>query len=157
MILFNNYPLISALVAINFAQLLKFPLNILINHKIEPMIIFSNGGMPSSHSAFVTALTVALGIEYGVDSPYFAISFVFAVITMWDAAGIRYQASKHAQILNILIKDFQLLVEQVKYKTSGSNEITESPLKELLGHKPTEVMFGSLLGVVIAFIVQIWY
>lgn len=157
MALFNNYPLISSMIAMFLAQLLKFPINVLINRKFEPMIIFSNGGMPSSHSAFVSSLTVAIAIQYGIDSSFFAISFVFATITMWDAAGIRYQASKHAQVLNILIKDFQLLVEQVKYKTSGAKEITGSPLKELLGHKPFEVLLGSLFGVIIAFIVKVWY
>ncbi|MGD9676836.1 MAG: divergent PAP2 family protein [Vulcanibacillus sp.] len=157
MALFNNYPLISAMAAMFFAQLLKFPVNAIINRKIEPMIIFSNGGMPSSHSAFVSALTVAIGIQYGVGTTYFAISFVFAAITMWDAAGIRYQASKHAQVLNVLIKDFQLLIEQVKYKSSNPKEFSGSPLKELLGHKPFEVFIGSIFGLLIAFIVKALY
>lgn len=154
---FYNYPLIAALLAINLAQLLKFPLNILINHKVEPIIIFSNGGMPSSHSAFVAALTTALAVEYGIASPYFAIAFVFATITMWDAAGIRYQASKHAQILNILTRDFRLLIEQIKYKANSEDELSESPLKELLGHKPTEVMIGAVFGIIVALLVQVWY
>jgi len=147
---FNNYSLIAALVAMVLAQIIKFPINIIVNKKIDLMIIFSNGGMPSSHSAFVSSLTTALGIEYGVDSPYFAIATVFAFITMWDAKGIRYQASKHAKILNILIQDFQNLLENLKYKTKR----THVPLKELLGHKPFEVLVGALFGIVVAFMTQ---
>lgn len=156
--LLDNYPLIAALSAMMLAQIIKLPINYIVNRKFEPMIIFSNGGMPSSHSAFVSSLTAAIGIEYGLNSPYFAIAAVFALITMWDAAGIRYQASKHAQILNILIQDFQNLVEHVKYKSKKSNvpikELLGAPLKELLGHKPFEVMVGSLFGIAIAFIIK---
>lgn len=154
----ENYPLIAALSAIILAQIIKLPINYFVNRKLEPMIIFSNGGMPSSHSAFVSSLTAAIGIEYGFNSPFFAITAVFALITMWDAAGIRYQASMHAQILNILIQDFQNLVEHVKYKSKKSNvplkELLGAPLKELLGHKPFEVLVGSLFGITVAIIIN---
>ena len=152
--LFSNFPLISAIIAMILAQIVKLPINYLINKKFEPMIIFSNGGMPSSHSAFVASLTTAIGLEYGLDSPYFAIAVVFALITMWDAAGIRYQASKHAQVLNILMHDFLNLVEHVKFKSKQDNvplkELIGDPLKELLGHKPFEVLAGALFGLSVA-------
>ncbi len=157
---FENYPLISALLAMVSAQIIKFPIHMIIKQKIDPMIIFSNGGMPSSHSAFVSSLTAAIGIDYGLETPYFAIAFVFSLITMWDAAGIRYQASKHAEILNILMHDFQQLVEHVKYKSKRNHvpikELLGAPLKELLGHKPFEVLIGSSFGIAIAFIVKYW-
>ncbi|GBF10165.1 divergent PAP2 family protein [Tepidibacillus infernus] len=152
--LIHNYPLITAFVSMLIAQIIKFPLLYIMEKKLEPMIMFSNGGMPSSHSAFVTSLTTALGIKYGVESPYFAIATVFALITMWDAAGVRYQASEHARILNILVQDFQNLVEHVKYKTKRTRN--QVPLKELLGHKPFEVLVGSFLGFLIAFIIKYW-
>lgn len=158
--LLENYPLIAGLLAMVIAQIIKLPVNYIINQKFEPMIIFSNGGMPSSHSAFVSSLTTAIGVEYGVDSPYFAISIVFSLITMWDAAGIRYQASKHAKILNILIQDFQNLVEHVKYKSKRNNlplkELLGVPLKELLGHKPFEVLIGAFLGILTAVLLTYW-
>ncbi|OEF99746.1 hypothetical protein BHF71_07590 [Vulcanibacillus modesticaldus] len=160
-VLLDNYPLISALVAMLLAQLVKFPINFILNHKIDPMIIFSNGGMPSSHSAFVSSLTTAIGIEYGFNSPFFAISTVFSLITMWDATGVRYQASKHAQALNVLIQDFHQLVEHVKYKSKRNNvtfrELLGNPLKELLGHKPFEVLMGLLFGILVALFVGTWY
>lgn len=151
----DNYPLIIALLSMFFAQLIKLPINFIMNNKFEPMVIFNNGGMPSSHSAFVSSLATAIGFEYGLDSPYFAIAAVFALITMWDAAGIRYQASKHAQVLNILIHDFQNVVEHVKYKSKNHVALKDAlgpPLKELLGHKPFEVLVGSILGITIALI-----
>lgn len=156
----ENYPLIAAILAMIFAQVLKLPIYFIVHQRFEPMIMFSNGGMPSSHSAFVSSLTTAVGIEYGLHTPYFAIAAVFALITMWDAAGIRYQASKHARILNILIQDFQNLVEHVKYKSKKNHvtfkELFGDPLKELLGHKPFEVLIGSLLGIIVAMITHYW-
>ncbi len=154
---FFNYPLIAALLAAIFTQLLKFPINYLMNRRVEPLIIFSNGGMPSSHSSFTAALTTALGIQYGLTSPYFAIAFVFTLITMWDATGVRYQASKHAQLLNVMIEDFQLLIEKIKYRASSPEEFLDSPLKEILGHKPFEVFIGMLIGIGVAFLATLFY
>lgn len=158
---FENYPLISALIAMILAQMIKLPVHYIIDQKFEPLIMFSNGGMPSSHSALVSSLTTALGIQYGLGSPYFSIALIFALITMWDAAGIRYQASKHAQILNILIHDFQNLVEHVKYNSKKNHvplkELIGAPLKELLGHKPFEVLVGSLFGILIAILLNYWF
>lgn len=116
--------------------------------------------MPSSHSAFVTSLTVAIAIQYGVDSTYFAISTVFALIIMSDASGVRYQASKHAETLNILTEDFRQLSEYIKYKAqkdNSSDDVVYSPLKELLGHKPYEVVIGLIYGFGIAILVQYLY
>lgn len=154
---FFNYPLMAALLAVIFTQLLKFPINYLINRRVEPMIIFSNGGMPSSHSSFTAALTAALGIEQGLTSPLFAIAVVFTLITMWDATGVRYQASKHAQLLNVMIEDFQLLIEKLKYRATSPEEFLDSPLKEILGHKPFEVFIGMLIGVGVAFLTTLFY
>lgn len=156
----NNYPLIAAIVAILSAQFIKFPIDILINKKVDPLIMFSTGGMPSSHSAFVSSLTVAIAFQFGVDSPYFAISTVFALITMWDAGGVRYQASMHAQTLNVLINDFRQLAEYIKYRTNkdslDDNHIY-SPLKELLGHKPFEVLVGAIYGFLVALLFKNFY
>jgi acid phosphatase family membrane protein YuiD len=152
-----NYPLVTAIIAVSITQLLKLPINYVINRRFEPLIIFSNGGMPSSHSSLTAALATAIGIHYGVGSPLFAIAIIFALVTMWDAAGIRYQASKHAQLLNLLIKDFQLLIEQIKYRSISPTEFSAPPLKEILGHKPLEVMVGMVLGIIVAFIVALFY
>ncbi len=159
--LFHNYPLIAAFIAMMFAQIIKFPIRIITHKKVEPMIIFSNGSMPSSHSAFVSSLTTAIGIQNGVNSTLFAIAFVFSLITMWDAAGIRYQASEHARILNMLVSDFLKLVEHVKYNSKKDHlsfkELFGTPLKELLGHKPFEVLVGAIVGLSVAMTIKYWF
>ncbi|MFV9511045.1 divergent PAP2 family protein [Tepidibacillus sp. LV47] len=152
--LLSNFPLMSALIAMIVAQFSKLFTHLIFNKKWEPLIIFSNGGMPSSHSALVSSLTTAVGFKHGIHSTEFAISLVFSLITMWDAAGIRYQASKHARLLNVLVQDFQILVEQLKYKTKKREH---TPLKELIGHKPLEVIVGASLGIVIGFLMEYWF
>ncbi|TCS83710.1 divergent PAP2 family protein [Tepidibacillus fermentans] len=152
-ILLSNFPLMSALVAMVFAQFLKLFTHLLFEKEWEPMIIFSNGGMPSSHSAFVSSLSTAIGLKHGIQSTEFSIAIVFSLITMWDAAGIRYQASKHAQLLNVLVQDVQTLIMDLKQKKKQEHK----PLKELIGHKPLEVFVGAILGIVIGFYMEYWF
>ncbi|MCJ2389082.1 divergent PAP2 family protein, partial [Limosilactobacillus fermentum] len=109
---FLNFPLIAALIAIFFAQFIKVPIHFIAFRKVNWALINSTGGMPSSHSAAVSALTVAVGIETGMDSPVFAVAAIFAVITMFDATGVRRQAGEQAAVLNRLVTDFNTFVEQ---------------------------------------------
>ena len=97
--------------------------------------------MPSSHSAVVTALATMVGISQGIDSPMFAIAVVFAFVVMYDAAGIRRAAGKQAKILNKIVNTPGL---------SGV-EVTEK-LQEVLGHTPTQVFVGAIIGVIVGFI-----
>lgn len=85
----HNTPLILALFAVVFAQVVKIPIHFIADRKLVLGLAFSTGGMPSSHSAAVTALTTSVGIEHGLDSPYFAIACVLSIIVMYDATGIR--------------------------------------------------------------------
>lgn len=150
--LFLNFPLIAALFSIVFAQVVKVPIRLIVTKEFRPSLAFSTGGMPSSHSAAVAALTTSVGILDGVTSTSFAISFVFAVIVMFDATGIRRQAGKQAVVLNQLIKDFQYFVEEAKDWNQKEDDEKRQELKELLGHQPIEVFFGGLTGVGIAFL-----
>ena len=109
-----NFPLIAALIAIFFAQFIKVPIHFIAFRKVNWSLINSTGGMPSSHSAAVSALTVAVGIETGMDSPVFAVAAIFAIITMFDATGVRRQAGEQAAVLNQLVTDFNTFVEQAK-------------------------------------------
>lgn len=104
--------------------------------------IFATGGMPSSHSSTVTALATCAFITSGHRSVEFAISMIMAGVTMYDAAGIRRAAGRHANILNTLI---ELIKEKENLKLKHTN------LKELLGHEPAEVFAGALLGILIGF------
>jgi hypothetical protein len=96
------------------------------------------GGMPSSHSAFVTSLATAMGQRMGWSHPVTALSWVFAMIVMYDAAGVRQAAGKQAGILNQIVDDLY-----------HGGRLREDRLKELLGHSPVEVLAGAILGIVL--------
>lgn len=111
--------------------------------------IFSTGGMPSSHSSTTCSLFTSIAIVKGVSSIEFAISLIVAMITMFDAAGIRQEAGKHAKIINYYILGKQKnLLEKEEIK----QQIRE--LKEYLGHTPLEVLAGAILGIMIAIIMR---
>ncbi len=137
--IFQNKCLWSAWTAWFLAQLIKVP-----GRKKKPTLkeFFSSGGMPSSHSAAVSSLTVALGLNYGFDSPFFAIAAVFAVVVMYDAAGVRRETGRQGKALNEIIQ--QVLIE--------GQPITDDIMKELVGHTPLEVTVGCLFGILIAIV-----
>jgi acid phosphatase family membrane protein YuiD len=102
-------------------------------------LLLRAGGMPSSHSALVAAASHATGLFWGFDSPVFALSFVLAMIVIYDATGIRRQAGKHAEIINTMIKDL-----------ASGHPLKEEQLREVLGHTPLEAIGGTLLGLITA-------
>jgi uncharacterized protein len=132
-ILHNNV-LIVAFAATIVAQLLKLPIEYIINRKINIRVLVGTGGMPSSHSASVTALAAGVGQVKGWDGAEFAIATMFAIIVMYDAAGVRQAAGKQARILNQIIDE--LFQENPVFN--------EKRLKELLGHTPLQVIAGSI-------------
>jgi uncharacterized protein len=151
--LLHNVPLLSALFAIIFAQFVKIPIHFIVTKKVDWSLFTSTGGMPSSHSAAVSSLTTAIAFETGLNSPLFAVSTVFAIIVMFDATGIRYQAGQQAVIINQLRKDFQIFVNEAKGWIEKKEEEKMKELKTLLGHRPSEVFFGCLTGILISVIV----
>lgn len=103
-------------------------------------ILFATGGMPSSHSSTVVAMATSVGLIDGFNSTNYAISVCFATVVMFDAAGLRRNASKQAMVLNRMIKEL----------LSPESNVRTVKLKEFLGHTPTEVLVGALLGVVVS-------
>lgn len=156
MAIFENVPLLVALFAILFAQFVKIPIHYLLTRTLDLKLMTSTGGMPSSHSAAVTALTTAIAYEAGLDSSLFAVSAIFAVIVMFDATGIRYQAGQQAVVINQMRLDFQMFVEDIKEWPKKDHEAKIQELKTLLGHKPNEVFFGALTGILISVITYSW-
>jgi uncharacterized protein len=152
MSLLQNTPLLAALFAILFAQFVKIPIHFFLTGKLDWKLMTSTGGMPSSHSAAVSAVTTAIAYESGLGSPLFAVSAIFAVIVMFDATGIRYQAGQQALIINQMRVDFQTFTTEVKgwQQKDGPQKISE--LKTLLGHKPSEVFAGLVTGIIISVI-----
>ena len=126
------------------AQIAKVVLILALEKRFAWERVRETGGMPSSHSAAVAALTTACGLTYGVESPYFAISLVFGTIVIHDATGVRRAAGQHAEILNSLITELSHLFEE------GDKP---KALKTLLGHTYPQVFVGTLLGVLIGFLV----
>jgi len=152
--IFDNFPLWAALLAIGIAQFIKIPLHFFTTRTWMWSLMFSTGGMPSSHSSAVTALSTAVGLREGFGSNMFAISAILGVIVMFDAAGVRRHAGMQAVVLNKLVEEFNHLLEGMKtFKTRPKQEKAKK-LKELLGHQPIEVLIGGTLGVVIALLVH---
>jgi len=100
--------------------------------------MFDSGGMPSSHTALVVGLTTSIAYQFGLGSAYFPISLAFTLIVMYDAAGVRRHAGKQAEVLNRIVEDM----------FHGST-ISNTKLKEVLGHSPLQVMCGAILGVAV--------
>ena len=132
--------LFTAIEAAVIAQVLKF-LGYLITHQtINFKILSTTGGMPSSHSAGVVSLATVVGLACGFLSIEFAIATGFAMVVMYDAAGLRRAAGKTAACLNKMMEEFY----------EGKPLDPQRKLKELLGHTPFEVFVGALLGIAIA-------
>ena len=96
----GNQVLVSSVIGWIVAQFLKTVIDLVLNRSFNPERIFGSGGMPSSHSSTVCALTTASGMKYGMGSFEFAISFVLAMIVMYDAMGVRRETGKQARLLN---------------------------------------------------------
>lgn len=140
----NNIVFWAAIIAWFIAQTLKVFHTLIIHKKFNISRFVGSGGMPSSHSALVTALTTAIGLTHGFDSGLFALSLCFSLVVMYDAAGVRNAVGKQAVILNKMIEDLQTK------KNKGLVKESENRLKELIGHTPIEVFAGAILGIVVA-------
>ncbi len=138
-IIYNRILMISFASSI-IAQTIKLLIEYIRHGKINFRVLVETGGMPSSHAALVAALATGVGQTSGWASTEFAIATVFAIVVMYDAAGVRQAAGKQARILN------QIVDEMFQEHPS----FNEDRLKELLGHTPVQVVVGSALGILIA-------
>lgn len=136
---FSNHALWIPISIAFFVQLFKFLWEWTRTGRPDLRILSRSGGMPSSHTALVVSLATVLGIDYGLDSPFFAIGVVLAIIVMYDATGVRQQSGKHARVLNQILREL-----------FSGQPISEEELKELLGHTSFEVLVGALLGILYA-------
>lgn len=135
----DNRALIGGLLAWALAQGVKLPIHYIRTRQWDWSLLFLAGGMPSSHSALVTAVAHGIGLNQGFDSAAFALSVALAMIVIYDATGIRRQAGLHAEMLNELVKG---LLE--------GHPLGGEQLREVLGHSPAEALAGMLLGLAIA-------
>ena len=158
-----NTILLTSLVAILFTQAIKYPIALVTNrHKVKVNIVMTTGGMPSSHSAAVSSLITSLVLEYGFESPLVAIATIFGVIVMFDSMGVRRQSGEQGLLLNLLAKrslqdpeiqaDFRRLQE-----SHDIDHYEDMIIEKYLGHRPTEVVVGVLVGVLVAFVSRAIY
>lgn len=144
----NNKVLVSGIIGWATAQILKIIITSIVYKRLDLSRIVGSGGMPSSHSAFVMAVSVKVGVLSGFDSILFALAMTFAIIVMYDAAGVRRAAGNQARIINLITADLSRMIKDF----SHNRGIEEEKLKELIGHTPFEVIAGALLGVLIGII-----
>ena len=135
----QNYVLIAGLIAWGIASIIKIPIEYLQTHKWNWVLLIEPGGMPSSHTALIIGITHAIGLSVGFDSALFALAFGVSMVVIYDATGIRRQAGKHAELINMMISDL----------TSG-HPLKGEQLREVLGHTPLEALGGILLGIIVA-------
>ena len=128
------------------SSLLKIPFTYFVHRKIDMKQAFGTGGMPSSHSALMISTTLGIGLFEGFNSPVFALAIASSMVVLYDAAGVRRQAGKHAERINMIIKELW-----------EGRPLEEKDLKEMLGHSPLEVAGGILVGILTAlFVWLVW-
>ncbi len=142
--LLTNHVLWTMLAAWGLAQSLKLPIAYLRTHHWNWALLVSAGGMPSSHSALVSATALAIGLYVGFDTPLFALAVSIAMVVIYDATGIRRQAGMQARKINILVDELL-----------QGHPISDKQLREVLGHTPLEALGGVLLGLSTAQLM--WY
>lgn len=141
---FVNPVLIAGVLSWGFAQAIKVPLDYLTNKAWNWALLLRSGGMPSSHSAMVTATAHSIGLFEGFETPLFAVSMALALVVIYDATGIRRQAGQHAEIINTMIREL-----------AQGHPLKQQQLREVLGHTPLEALAGMVLGLVVAQL--IWF
>jgi acid phosphatase family membrane protein YuiD len=136
---FNNKILIITLLVWTITQGIKVFLGVIREKRFNFKWFIGTGGMPSSHAAGATALATTCGLHAGFDSVAFALAVVFAIVTMFDAQGVRRSAGQQAAMLNQILDDIY-----------WKGKIEADRLFELIGHSPLQVIIGGLLGVILA-------
>ncbi|MBQ9624926.1 MAG: divergent PAP2 family protein [Clostridia bacterium] len=125
----------NAILAWFIAQSIKLILHLIAYKELSLRILRESGGMPSSHSAIICAISVSIGQAEGFHSPLFALACVMAMIVMYDAMGVRRAAGEQGKVLNKLLGMMNI------------SDQTQTALKEVVGHKPLEVFAGAVLGI----------
>lgn len=143
---FLSSPILSSVLsAWLVSQLIKSVISFLARHLSKRELIESlfwrTGGMPSSHSATVCALATSIGLKEGINSSIFMVCLTYAFTTIRDSLGVRYSTGEQAKKLNNIGRELKRKVG-----------IEDTPVKEIKGHRPIEVLVGCWIGVSLGFI-----
>ena len=142
---FSNYLLMSAVVAWLLAQIIKIFTGVYRDRHVSlSVLLFSTGGMPSSHSASVLGLTTAAALQEGFGSTAFAICGILSIIVIIDAMGVRYETGKQSKMLNKIVKEM-----------FTDTENAETHFKEFIGHTPLQVVCGAITGFAVAMLMSL--
>lgn len=142
--LINNTVFMSAASGWLIAQILKTVIYMILHREFVSERLVGSGGMPSSHSATVCALSTASCLQFGPGSFEFAVTFILAIIVMHDAMGVRLETGIQAKVLNEIMETFERM---------GRSELSaQDKLKEFVGHTPLQVLVGAILGITVAII-----
>ena len=144
--LLGNTALIAAIAGLVSAQLLKPLISILTGNGFRFYLFITTGGMPSSHTSAVIALTTSVALTEGLGSPLFALCVIISLIIMNDATNVRLETGKQAKLLNEWSEIFAM-------HESG---ISPQNLKTMIGHSATQVLAGLFLGVIAGAAVTLW-
>jgi acid phosphatase family membrane protein YuiD len=141
------------------AQAIKTVIDWRINKSFSRERLVGSGGMPSSHSAMVSSLTIAMARSEGFSSPIFALTLAFAAVVIYDAMGVRRAAGEQAKALNRMLFEynniFEFLQDHLSLRFDSEEDLNpteQNTLKEYLGHTPLEVIAGALLGILVAMV-----
>lgn len=140
---FTNPFFVTPLFSWAFAQILKVIINYIVTKDLNWERLFGDGGMPSGHSATVSALATITFLYYGASSFEFAIALTLAIIVCHDATGVRMETGKQAVVIKELVRSIEIITQK---------DLPEVKLKEFVGHTPFQVMAGILIGVLDAVI-----
>ncbi len=135
----HNKILIVTLSAWAIAQCVKVVLGVIRERRFNFRWFIGTGGMPSSHAAGATALATSCGMTLGFDSVPFSLAAVFALVTMFDAQGVRRATGSQAEVLNKILDDIY-----------WKGKIESTRLVELIGHTPIQVFTGAVVGLLLA-------
>ena len=155
---YYNYILVTSVLGWCIAQLLKTIINFIKYKKFSVERLFGAGGWPSAHSAMVCSAATAVYRVEGVSSTEFAIMSIVALITMYDAMGVRRAAGQHAKAINRINR---LLADKPAPSGKPLEDIAQAAnksiavMKEYLGHTPFEVVSGAFLGIILAFLMPV--
>ncbi|MBQ8148163.1 MAG: divergent PAP2 family protein [Lachnospiraceae bacterium] len=142
----HNPVLVAPIVGWCVAQILKVIIHLCVTKSWNWERFVGGGGMPSSHSATVGGLATAAFLEFGPASFEFAMATVFGIIVMYDAMNVRLETGKQSTIINMLIKNEDI---KAKLDETGKDKWAEIILKEYVGHTPSQVLVGLILGILI--------
>lgn len=149
-ILLHNKMLMAPILAWLTAQILKTIINFILTKEFNPERLIGSGGMPSSHSATVVGLMYATAYCKGFSGFEFPMATAMAIIVMYDAMNVRMETGKQAVILNLFLKNEEIMKH---LKDAEKGEWAKIILKEYVGHTPVQVLGGILVGIFIGYLV----